>query len=624
MNEQHPNSVPGASPSSPGPGASSLGAERSRLARLFAFLPRGRTLPEPTWRVRHRAILWILWAHVPLLFAFGLFGGTDRWVSYGTFEGYTLGHTLLEAGVVGVFALFASWPRLGRRARSVVASFGLVTASAIFTHFSGGYIEAHFHFFVMVAVIAMYQDWAPFILGILYVALHHGVAGTLDPASVFNHEAAIAHPWRWAAIHAFFITGISAAEVVHWRMSENARAETEAVLHSAGDAIFGLDAAGKIAFANPAAERMADVPEGALRGKDLLALLQPNGGARTTGAADAGPVAALHEGRTHHGVDWILQPEGGDPGQAVPVDWTATPLTERGGVTGAVVTVRDMTERHRAEHEIRALNRRLQSLNSDLERRVALRTHELEAANRELEAFSYSVSHDLRAPLRSMDGFSQALLEDCEEGLDETGKDYLMRIRRSSQRMAQLIDDLLQLSRLTRSDMERTRVDLSKLVEETLATLREEDPEREVDTLVASGVVVEGDPKLLRIAVENLVRNAWKFTREEYRATIEFGTRPDPEDPDGAVVCFVRDNGVGFEPEYADKLFKPFSRLHSAEAFEGTGIGLATVQRIVHRHGGTVSAEGAPGRGATFSIRLPTSHKVKPHDMLQDPPRRGQ
>jgi light-regulated signal transduction histidine kinase (bacteriophytochrome) len=230
--------------------------------------------------------------------------------------------------------------------------------------------------------------------------------------------------------------------------------------------------------------------------------------------------------------------------------------------------------------------------------------HELEATNRELEAFSYSVSHDLRAPLRSIDGFSQILLEDYADELDEDGKNYLSRVRAASQRMGRLIDDLLGLSRVTRGAMSRERVNLSALAEEVAKGLREARPERAVEFSAQPRLEVWGDLKLLRVALENLIGNAWKFTEKEPEARIEFGMDEELSRRGRVPVYYVRDNGAGFEMAYADKLFGAFQRLHGSDEFEGTGIGLATVQRIVHRHGGRIWAEGEVDRGATFYFTL--------------------
>ncbi len=236
------------------------------------------------------------------------------------------------------------------------------------------------------------------------------------------------------------------------------------------------------------------------------------------------------------------------------------------------------------------------ALNQELRQAII----ELKAVNRELEAFSYSVSHDLRAPLRSIDGFGQALLEDCAEQLDLTGQDYLRRIRLATQRMGHLIDDLLTLSRVTRSDMGSEPVNLSRLASYLCTNLHQSAPERQVELVIQPELIVQGDSHLLEVVLENLLNNAWKFTAKNLQAKIEFGAIGQNDN----LVYFVRDDGTGFDMAYVDKLFKPFQRLHASHEFPGNGIGLATVQRIVYRHGGRVWAEGALDQGATFYFTL--------------------
>ena len=261
----------------------------------------------------------------------------------------------------------------------------------------------------------------------------------------------------------------------------------------------------------------------------------------------------------------------------------------QGELRGYSKVARDITERRKAEEKVRAL--------SESERQHAL---ELEAANKELEAFSYSVSHDLRAPLRSIDGFSLALIEDYGDKLDAEAKAHLERIRAATERMAQLIDDLLKLARVTRSEMRNEAVDLSALAQVILAEFQTLEPERSVECVVQDGVACRGDPQLLRVVLENLLGNAWKFTTKKPKAKIEFGMFQR----DGERVYFVRDDGQGFDMTYVDKLFGTFQRLHSMTEFPGTGIGLASVRRIIHRHGGRTWAEGAEHQGATFFFTL--------------------
>ena len=272
------------------------------------------------------------------------------------------------------------------------------------------------------------------------------------------------------------------------------------------------------------------------------------------------------------------------------------------------------SELHRLGTELRlAVSRPKASTDvlTNLERKVAeltaeagRRNTEIEVLNKELEAFSYSVAHDLRSPLITIDGFAQVLLENTTRSLDETNRDHLQRISTAARRMHRLINDLLDLSKIVRAPLHRGTVDLSKLAREILQTLRDRAPAREANVVVTAGLVVSGDSGLLRIALENLLANAWKFTSRKDRTHIEFGSGPDRA---GRTVYFVRDNGAGFDPGYATKLFSPFQRLHSETQFPGTGIGLATVQRIIHRHGGEIWAESAVDSGAGFYFTLALS-----------------
>src|SRR5437867_1382578 len=321
-------------------------------------------------------------------------------------------------------------------------------------------------------------------------------------------------------------------------------------------------------------------------------------------------------------------------------DVVITPVRDdRGTLLGFAKVTRDLTERQRAEEALRASEERFRALavtandaiisadshgniayfNPSAERlcgftaiirdvterkRVdeTLRRHtaQVEAANAELDAFAYSVSHDLRAPLRGIDGFSQALLEDYADRLDDAGKDYLTRVRSASQRMATLIDDLLNLSRVTRHQMHVAAVDLSALARGIAADLQKGDPERRAEFIIAPGLQVQADPGLMRVVLQNLLDNAWKFTGKRPTARIEVGNATQ----DGRPAYFVRDNGAGFDMTYVHKLFGAFQRLHGAQEFDGTGVGLATVQRVIHRHGGRVWAEGAVDGGATFYFTL--------------------
>lgn len=275
-------------------------------------------------------------------------------------------------------------------------------------------------------------------------------------------------------------------------------------------------------------------------------------------------------------------------GSEFPVEISLSPL-ELGEDLLVSAAIRDVTQRKLIEMNI-------QKLNQDLRQRAS----ELENANKELETFAYSVSHDLRAPLRTIDGFSLALMEDYANQLPDEGHDYLMRIRTAAQRMAQLIDDLLNLSRVSRAEMEPVPINLSSLAHNVIRDLRQSQPQRIVEVMISPEMIARGDQRLMRVVLENLLGNAWKFSSKQEYARIEFGT----EGANQKRTYFVRDNGAGFDMVYANKLFGTFQRLHANAEFPGIGIGLAIVQRIIHRHGGRVWAEGAVDKGATFYFTL--------------------
>jgi PAS domain S-box-containing protein len=367
-------------------------------------------------------------------------------------------------------------------------------------------------------------------------------------------------------------------------------------------AIFMLDPDGRIATWNEGARRAKGYEASEIIGKHFSIFY-------TKEAADSGhPMheleVAVKEGR-YEEEGWRVRKDGSH-------FWANVLITAVRGPSGELLgftkVTRDLTEK-------RAAQQALQKLAADLELRVQERTEELLAANRELEAFSYSVSHDLRAPLRGLDGFSKMLLASAAEKLNPEERDHLQRVRAAAQRMSQLIDDMLDFSRLSRAPLATEAIDLSALAEQIVADLRQADTAREVDVVIAPGLRAEGDPRLLRVVLENLLGNAWKFTRKQPEARIEMGRAVK----DGRTTLFVRDNGAGFDMKYAGKLFMPFQRLHSSREFEGTGIGLATVNRIIQRHGGNVWAESAPEKGTTFTFTLQGLHEETPAARRRQP-----
>jgi PAS domain S-box-containing protein len=374
-------------------------------------------------------------------------------------------------------------------------------------------------------------------------------------------------------------------EALQWQSEERFRLLVEAIRDYA---ICRLDTAGRIVSWNAGAEAIHGYREEEILGRPFSIFHSEE----TGWTLEAALQRAIAEGRFED-EGWRVRKNGSR-------FWANTVVTpirdEADRLWGFAKITRDLTEQKRAEEEIAGLN-------VNLERRVRVRTGELESANAELEAFSYSVSHDLRAPLRAIAGFSHALMEDYEAQLPPAATDYLRRIVAATRKMSDLIDGLLDLSRVSRAEMRWQEVDLSALARQVAEGLQRSEPQRRVQWDIADALAARGDPRLLRVVLDNLIGNAWKFTGGKETARIQFGLRPNGE----GRAYFVADDGAGFDMAYADKLFGAFQRLHHEREFEGTGIGLATVRRVVNRHGGRIWVEAEPGRGATFLFTLGAS-----------------
>ncbi|MBI3951056.1 MAG: PAS domain S-box protein [Acidobacteria bacterium] len=381
-------------------------------------------------------------------------------------------------------------------------------------------------------------------------------------------------------------TAALTAEITERQRAEVMLRQLSSIVESSDDAIISKSLDGTILSWNKGAERLYGYSAGEAQDQPISIILPHDYPDELPGI-----MARLKRGE---GVEHFETERMRKDGQRIYVSLTISPIREvEGNIVGASAIARDITDRKRAEEEIRRLN-------AVLEQRVVERTAQLEAANKELEAFSYSASHDLRAPLRAIDGFSRILLEEHAPQLSPEGQRYLRLVRANAQRMGDLIDDLLTFSRLSRQPLRMQPILPADLVRQVLEDLRMEQEGRRVEIVIGDLPACQADPTLLRQVLVNLLSNALKFTRQREVARMEVGWRREGHDP----LYFIKDNGAGFDMHYADKLFGVFQRLHRVEEYEGTGVGLAIVQRIIHRHGGRIWADAKVNQGATFYFTL--------------------
>jgi PAS domain S-box-containing protein len=556
----------------------------SVLNSVLRFLPTGGSLPEDVWRKRHRFLLALLWIHVAIIALVGVvFGYRWDFSLSAWFTDGTVLHTVAESLPVAFFAVIAAYNGASRAFRATAVGFGLMTSSAILVHLSGGYIELHFHFFVMLAFLALYQDWIPYILAIVYVAIHHGVVGVLWPEAVFNHTAAFNAPWTWAGIHAFFVLWASVASVIAWRFNETAFARTKLILDSAGEGIYGLDMEGRVTFINPAAIKILGLDGGQIVGKSMEQIVRHTGRDEAAFHVGGSPIlATLKDGAPRHGTEELFSRM---DGTSFPVDYASTPIFEREELIGAVVSFRDVTERQRTEHAL------------------AEKAQELARSNVELEQFAYVASHDLQEPLRMVSSYTQLLARRYKGQLGSDADEFIAYAVDGATRMQRLIQDLLAYSRVGTKGKEFVATDCEVLLDRVLGDL--------MVTIEESGAVVSHDPLPIVRAdetqigqlLQNLIGNAIKFCNQE-PPLVHVSSKRNGK----GWIFSVRDNGIGIDPQYAERIFVIFQRLHKREDYQGTGIGLAVCKKIVERHGGRIWVESEPEKGATFYFTLPAQN----------------
>ena len=531
------------------------------LRRLGSVLPQGKTLPEAQWRARHRALVWLLWAHVAGLPIVALL------------YGFSLTHALLEGSVVAAFGVCAELRVGNRRAQELVVVFGLLTCSAVLVHITGGLIEAHFHFFVMVAALSLYEDWVPFLVSVAFVLFQHGImAAFVDHDSVFNHPGS---SWKWAAVHSGFIAALSVACLANWRASEAQRGAFRSLVETLEEGVVMVDRGGSLAASNPSAARIL--------GMD--------------------PARILHINQTD--ADWMLIGADGEPlaDDRRPMRHTArtgephlgVPLGLRradGSVRWLSVSTRAVDSAEGAPYTV------VVSFTDVTEEREAIDA--LERSNAELQQFAYVASHDLSEPLRMVSSYLQLLRRRYRGQLDGEADEFIDYAVDGATRMRSLIEALLAYSRAGRSG-EPAPVELDAVATDVLRTL--------AGALVRSSAHVEvghlprvmGDRVQLEQLLQNLIINALKF-RDGPRAHV--WVKADPA-PTGMVQISVADAGIGIDAAHRERVFKMFQRLHDREAYDGTGIGLAICRKIVERHGGRIWVEEREGGGTVFRFTLP-------------------
>ena len=558
-------------------------------ARLRAWLPEGRELPAEDWGRRHDAILIFIAANAVGLAAFGVW------------RGWALPFAFGEPAFIAAIGALAAWPRLGRRFRSSAAALACVVSSAVLTQFWGGVIEGHFHFFVVVALIALYQDWVPFLLAILFVAVDHGVMGTLAPQWVYNHPAALAHPWRWATIHATLVLAQCSVLVVAWKATEKQRAATDAAvddlkgtlsvlgatLESTADGILVVDSRGKIASANKKFARMWNIPEEALATRNDDDAIRTVIGQLENPEVFLQKVRELYADTEAESFDVLHFKDGRV------FERYSQPHRIGGVAVGRVWSFRDVTDRVRADAERKESEEKLR----EFERLKAVdefRKHLLSA-----------VSHELKTPLTPLRMQVDMLNKEFFGPLNERQKRSVDILGRNLVRLSSLVQQTLEVSRLQTGNMQLDRqpMTLQSVVHEASEAYEEAAREKKIEVTVdGEDVQLEADAQRLAQVLFNLMSNAMKFTPSGGGVHIETSLE------DGDAIVRVADTGPGIKAEDMHKLFQPFSQLTTqpGDPNAGTGLGLYISRGIIEAHGGRIWVESdGPGTGTTFVFKVP-------------------
>jgi len=562
----------------------------SLVMDLLAGLPKGEALAEPAWNARHRGILSILWLHVPGVPMFGIYMGASPTLYLG------------GGGLLAFIAVAARLSVVRRRLQSAIATCGLMTASALLVHLAGGQTELHFHFFVMMSVIVLYQDWLPFLVGLQFIILDHGVVGTLMPDMVYGHTDGQTHPWTWALIHGGFILAQCAALLYFWRVNELAQdevreseARTRMIIETALDAVITTDATGTINGWNTQAELMFDVPRTEAIGKPLTTYV--SAACPASGSTPITPYAGLVPGAILNRRSEMLGHT--YQGTSFPVEIAMSCLAI-GGTQQFTIFVQDISERKQQEE------------------RLCRAKEAAEAASLAKSQFLANMSHEIRTPMNGVLGMTELLLT---TPLNDTQRRYADTVHISGTNLLHIINDILDFSKIEagRLVLEYIPFGLRQLLTETIGLYHEQARKKGLALSMTMTPdipdMVHGDPHRLRQILTNLVGNALKFTET---GTVAAFVRPDEGRP-GRVRIEVTDTGIGIPLQAQEKIFDSFSQADGSmtRKYGGTGLGLAIVKQLVGMMGGQLGLTSTPGQGTTFWFTISVDRSTSPETESQ-------